>query len=117
MRMHAAGALLAAAGWLLMSPPLVKDGKAPGGYRLDSNTKIGDWNQLSAHDTATDCERAKSQKALDAISMTQQLSGKKDVLDEPLVNEAMHALCVPAEYIYGGPFPDDSQNTAAPAPL
>ena len=49
--------------------------------------------------------------------MTQQLSGKKDVLDEPLVNEAMHALCVPADYIYGGPSPDEGQNAAAPAPL
>jgi hypothetical protein len=117
MRMHAVGALVAVAGWLLMAPPMIKDGKAPGGYRLDSSSKIGDWNQLSAHDTATDCERARSQKALDAISMTQQLSGKKDVLEEPLVNEAMHALCVPADYIYGGPSADDGHTAAAPAPL
>ena len=89
------------AGWLLMSAPLVKDAKAPGGYRLDSSAKVSDWNQLSAHDTATDCERAKAQKALDAISMTEQLSGKKDILDQPLVAEAMHAVCVPSEYIYG----------------
>ena len=27
------------------------------------------------------------------------------------------SLCVPADYIYGGPFPDDGRNTAAPAPL
>ena len=116
MRIHALGVLLAAAGWLLMAPPLVKDGKSPGGYRLDSNAKIGDWNQLSAHDTATDCERARSQRALDAISMTQQLTSKKDVLEEPLVNEAMHALCVPADYIYGGPLGDEGHATSA-APL
>jgi hypothetical protein len=117
MRRHALGALVAAVGWLLMAPPLIKDGKSPGGYRLDSNAKIGDWNQLSAHDTATDCERARSQRALDAIQMTQQLSSKKEVLDEPLVTEAMHALCVPADYIYGSPAGDEGHAAAAPALL
>jgi hypothetical protein len=103
-------------GWLLMSPPLVKDAKAPGGYRLDSSAKVADWNQLSAHDSATDCERAKSQRALDAISMSQRLSGKKDATAEPLVNEAMHALCVPSDYIYGAPA-DEEDSTAAPSQL
>ena len=105
------------AGWLLMSAPLVKDAKAPGGYRLDSSAKVSDWNQLSAHDSATDCERAKAQKALDAISMTQQLTSKKDVLDEPLVNEAMHAVCVPSEYIYGTGGADEGGSTGATAAL
>src|SRR4029450_9110642 len=99
MRIQPSGALVVA-GWLLMSPPLIKDAKAPGGYRLDSGAKVADWNQLSAHDSATDCERAKSQRALDAISMSQRLSSKKDAAAEPLVNEAMHALCVPSDYIY-----------------
>jgi hypothetical protein len=115
MRMRTSGALVVA-GWLLMSPPLVKDAKAPGGYRLDSSAKVADWNQVSAHDSATDCERAKAQKAMDAISMTQQLSGKKDVLDQPLVNEAMHALCVPSEYLYGPPN-DEAECPAGPAQL
>ena len=104
------------AGWLLMSPPLIKDAKAPGGYRLDSSAKVADWNQLSAHDSATDCERAKSQRALDAISMSKRLSGKKDAAEEPLVNEAMHALCVPSDYIYGAPA-DEEGSAAAPSQL
>jgi hypothetical protein len=115
MDMRAAGATLVA-GWLLMSPPLIKDAKAPGGYRLDSNAKVADWNQLSAHDSATDCERAKSQRALDAISMSQRLAGKKEAQEEPLVNEAMHALCVPSDYIYGAPS-DEEESTAAPSQL
>jgi hypothetical protein len=100
----------------LMSPPLVKDAKAPGGYRLDSSAKVAEWNQVSAHDSATDCERAKAQKAVDAISMTQQLAGKKDVLDQPLVNAAMHALCVPSEYLYGQGN-DEAECPAGPAQL
>jgi len=115
MHMRAPGAALIA-GWLLMSPPLIKDAKAPGGYRLDSSAKVADWNQLSAHDSATDCERAKAQRALDAISMSQRLSGKKDAVDEPLVNEATHALCVPSDYIYGAPA-DEEDSTAAPSQL
>ena len=85
MRMQTKGVLVVA-GWLLMSPPLVKDPKAPGGYRLDSSAKVPDWNQVSAHDSATDCERAKAQKTVDAISMAEQISGKKNVLDLPVVN-------------------------------
>jgi hypothetical protein len=114
MHLRAAGTTLVA-GWLLMSPPLIKDSKAPGGYRLDSDAKVADWNQLSAHDSATDCERAKSQRALDAISMSRRLTGKKGASDEPLVTEAMHALCVPSDYIYGVPAEDES--AAAPSQL
>ncbi|HSD10532.1 MAG TPA: hypothetical protein VLF14_06095 [Candidatus Binatia bacterium] len=116
MRIQAGGALVVA-GWLLMSPPLVKDAKAPGGFRLDSSAKVADWNQVSAHDSATDCERAKAQKAVDAISMTERIAGKKDVLDEPLVNEALHALCVPADYLYGSSADDEGECPAGPAQL
>jgi hypothetical protein len=115
MHTRAAGTTLLA-GWLLMSPPLIKDAKAPGGYRLDSNAKVADWNQLSAHDSATDCERAKSQRALDAISMSQRLTGKKGTSDDALVTEAMHTLCVPSDYIYGAP-PEEDESTAAPSQL
>ena len=115
MHVQAAATTLLA-GWLLMSPPLIKDAKAPGGFRLDSTAKVADWNQLSAHDSATDCERAKSQRALDAISMGRRLAGKKDTSDEPLVNEAMHALCVPSDYIYGTQ-PEEDESTAAPSQL
>ncbi len=113
--MRTNGALIVA-GWLLMSPPLVKDAKAPGGYRLDSSAKVAEWNQVSAHDSATDCERAKAQKALDAISMSHQIAEKKDVLDQPLVNAAMHSLCVPSEYLYG-PADDEAECPAGPAQL
>lgn len=116
MRTHWAGSLIVA-GWLLMSPPLVKDAKAPGGYRLDSAAKIDEWTQVSAHDSATDCERAKSEKAVDVIAAAAQLAGKKDVLDQPLVNAAMHALCVPADYIYGTAPADQGECAAAPASL
>jgi hypothetical protein len=109
------GALLVT-GWLLMSPPLVKDAKAPGGYRVDSEAKLSGWTQVSAHDSATDCERAKSQRALDAISVVEQFSGKKDVLEQPLVTAAMHALCVPVDSIYGVA-PGDEECPAGPAQL
>ena len=49
--------------------------------------------------------------------MAQQTASKKDVLEEPLVTEAMHALCVPAEYMYGSPADDEGECTAAPAQL
>ena len=116
MRIQTNGALVVA-GWLLMSPPLVKDAKAPGGYRLDSSAKVAEWDQVSAHDSATDCERAKAQKAVDAISVTQQIAGKKNVLDQPLVNAAMHALCVPSDYLYGPPANDEAECPAGPAQL
>ena len=115
MRTRTNGALVVA-GWLLMSPPLVKDAKAPGGYRLDSSAKVAEWNQVSAHDSVTDCERAKAQKAVDAISMSQQIAGKKNVLDQPLVDAALHALCVPSDYLYG-PADDEAECPAGPAQL
>jgi len=115
MTQRACGVVLVA-GWILLSPPIVKDGKAPGGARVDSSAKLEDWNQVSAHDSATDCERAKSEKTVAAISMMKQLS-KKDVLEEPPVSAAMHSLCVPAEYLYGPSPSDPGECTAAPTQL
>lgn len=90
-------------GWILMAPPLVGDSKAPGGYRVDLSAKVENWRQVSAHDSAADCERAKSDKALNALSLAREKSsGKKDAMDDPVVDAAMNALCVPADYIYGG---------------
>ena len=51
------------------------------------------------------------------MSMSRQLTGKKDTQDEPLVNEATHALCVPSDYIYGSQTSDEGECTAAPAQL
>src|SRR5882724_3903149 len=102
-------------GWLLMSPPLLKDAKAPGGYRVDPAAKVADWTQVSAHDSATDCERAKSGKALDAITLAERL-GRKDGLDEAAA-AAAHAVCVPSEYIYPPPGAEDGECTTAPALL
>ena len=100
-------------GWLLMSPPLQKDGKSPGGYRVDPAAKVSDWTQVSAHDSATDCERAKSDKALDAISLAERL-GRKEGLDE-VVAAARHSVCVPSEYIYP-PSAADEQGECSSAP-
>jgi hypothetical protein len=103
-------------GWLLMSPPVIKDAKAPGGYRVDPTAKVADWTQVSAHDTATDCERAKSSKTLDAISLAERL-GKKDGIDE-LAAAASHSVCVPAEYVYPPTTEDEGgECSAAPATL
>jgi hypothetical protein len=104
-------------GWLLMSPPLTKDAKAPGGYRVDPQAKLSGWIQISAHDTATDCERAKSQRAVDAISAVRHLSGDKNVLQQPLVDAAMHALCVPVDSVYGGDAADEAECPAGPSQL
>lgn len=117
MQAHARGALWVV-GWLLMSPPLTKDAKAPGGYRVDGGAKLDDWTQVSAHDDAADCERARSTRIIDIIGTIQQLSGKKDALDQPMVNAATRALCVPADYVYAPAPADDGQcTTAAPAKL
>ncbi len=97
-----------------MSPPLVKDGHAPGGSKPDSGAKIDDWTQLSAHDSATDCERAKSEKALDLIAAFHE-SGKKDPLGEPSVAAALQALCVPSDYVYGVAPTDAAAGAASPA--
>jgi hypothetical protein len=103
-------------GWLLMSPPLIKDAKSTGGYRVDPSAKVADWTQVSAHDSATDCERAKASKALDAISLAERL-GRKEGLEE-LVAAASHSVCVPAEYIYPPPAEDEGgECSAAPATL
>jgi hypothetical protein len=117
MYRHWSGVLLVG-GWLLMSPPLTKDAKAPGGYRVDSEAKLSAWTQVSAHDSATDCERAKSQRAVDAITVVQQFSATKEVLEQPLVDAAIHALCVPVDSIYGGGEPaDEAECPAGPAQL
>jgi hypothetical protein len=100
---HPVGAFLAV-GWLLMTPPLVKDESAHGGYRADLAAEVEDWHQVSAHDTATDCERARSEQALDATIRARQKkgSGQKDD-DDAVVEAATHALCVPSDYIYPPP--------------
>jgi hypothetical protein len=105
------------AGWILLSPPVVKDSKAPGGARADASAKLEDWNQVSAHDSASDCERAKSEKALSTITMMKQLSGKKDAFEEAPVDAAMHSLCVPSEYLYGTAPGDQGECTGAPTQL
>jgi hypothetical protein len=106
------------AGWLLMSPPLTKDAKAPSGYRVDTGAKLDDWSQVSAHDSAADCERARSARIVDLIGAAQQLSGKKDALEQPMVNAATRSLCVPTDTIYAPAPADDGQcTTAAPARL
>ena len=115
MRRHW-GRTLLAVGWLLMSPPLVKDDKAPGG-RPDPSAKIDDWIQVSAHDTATDCERAKSEKAVDLITALHDLAGRKNPLDEPAVAAALQAICVPASYVYGTSPSDGSEGTGAPGSI
>lgn len=90
-----------------MTPPIESDSKAPGGYRVNLSAKVEDWHQVSAHDSATDCERAKSDKTLSAVTLAREkLSGKKDVKDDPVVEATMNALCVPAEYVYGAPEAD-----------
>jgi hypothetical protein len=94
---------VAVAGWLLMSPPLVKDDKAEGGYRVDETAKIEEWHQVSAHDGATDCERAKAQKVVDAMSSDPRGASGKALSRDPFVEAALGALCVPADYIYGVP--------------
>jgi len=104
-------------GWLLMSPPMVKDGKAPGALRPDPAAKIDEWTQASAHDTATDCERAKSEKAVDLISALRDHAGKKNPLDEPAVAAALQAVCVPAEYVYGTSPADGTDAAGAPAAI
>lgn len=108
MRKHTCGAV-AIAGWLLMSPPLVKDEKAPGGYRPDRNAKVPDWHQVSAHDTASDCERAKSEAAVNAMT-TAKSGSRKDIGEDPVVQAALASLCVPADYIY---FPSDEGEPSA----
>lgn len=104
-------------GWLLMSPPLVKDGKATGAMRPDPSAKIDDWTQVSAHDTATDCERAKSEKALDLITALHDFAGKKNALEDPAVAAALQAICVPSDYVYGTSPAEGTEGAGAPSPI
>lgn len=98
--------LLAVAGWLLMSPPLVQDAKAPGGYRLDLSADPYDWNQVSAHDTAADCERARSEATLRALDLAREK--KKEAGEGTVVDAARSFRCVPAEYVYPPALEEDS---------
>lgn len=117
MRSRCTTGAIVVVGWLLMTPPVVSDPKTPGGYRVDLSARVEEWHQESAHDTATDCERAKSEKALSALSAAQAKSaGKKDAERDALVESAMNALCVPADHVYGTPL-EEGECPAAPQSL
>lgn len=88
------------AGWLLMQPPLIQEPGQSDQHKVDLRAPIEQWIQISAHDTAAECERRKVDELKTVIELTRTASGKTDVSKEPLVDAGLRARCVPAEYIY-----------------
>lgn len=88
------------AGWLLMQPPLIQEPGKPDRYKIDFRAPIEQWIQISAHDTASECERRRVDELKTDIDVTQKATGKTDVSKEPLVDAGFRARCVPADHIY-----------------
>jgi hypothetical protein len=87
MRRGHAGAVILLGGWLLLTPPIKpRDGEPD----VDDKMPVKKWDQLSAYDTARECQ--------DAIDSLFAKAKEKD--DKLHVNMYATARCIPAEHIY-----------------
>jgi hypothetical protein len=105
---HSSAAILLG-GWLLMTPPLVKDEAASDGYRVRVGAPIAQWSAESAHDTARECEDRKweahswwldNAKKAAAQRKRRDPSEPGSPYDSSAVASYWNARCVPAEHIY-----------------
>ena len=88
------------AGWLLIHPPLIQEPGKSDQHKVDFRAPVAHWIQISAHDTAAECEQRKVDELKSVIELTRTASGKTDVSKEPLVEAGFRARCIPAEHIY-----------------
>jgi len=95
-------ALILLGGWLLMQPPLIEDKHAPAGFTVQLQTPVQEWDQASAHDSAAECERVRTNTA-NGIGVEFQRSppeSKGRKIYKELVRRVNEARCVPADHIY-----------------
>jgi hypothetical protein len=97
---HSVFAAVLFSGWLLMTPPVEKDAKAPGGYAVRDDLPVASWRHASSYDQANDCEKDKWAIHRNSAEIAIGLSGKADVSDNPYVWMTERARCVPADHIY-----------------
>jgi hypothetical protein len=94
------GGIVLLGGWLLMHPP-------PGDKDMP-NIPLSQWRQFSAHDTAKDCEAARSTLVRAASAEAMRLVAADEGKDSKEVDPTPYAIfgarmlskCVPAESIY-----------------
>ena len=83
---HRAG-ILSVAGWLLMTPPSMKQ---EGKMTPNSEAPLSEWHQDSAYDTARECEAAR----------IVNFGGMKHEGRSDLADYYVNARCVPADQVY-----------------
>lgn len=91
---HGSGIILFA-GWLLMAPPLVEDQLYFRGIRPATEAPIARWEQISAHDTAKECEAYRRV----GLRELEQSDDKSSVVYSEKV-KILSARCIPADHIY-----------------
>ncbi len=95
------------AAWLLMSPPLTRDG------RVLSGTPVPEWTPLFAYDSVARCEAAREAGYSSAVTQVlEAYPNTTEVTRVPLVQRALFVKCVPAEQIYP---PGTAGGSGAPA--
>ncbi len=95
-------AIVLFSGWLLMEPPLVEDEFYLEGVRPATEAPVASWEQVSAHDTAKECE-AYRRAGLQEL----EKSGHKSKLLYRERIRLLSARCVPADHIYPPKKPAD----------
>lgn len=100
-RKHATGVILLS-GWLLVTPPADVDLDPDGKVTIYTQEPIKEWKQQSAHDTPSECERAKEkeQGRLMAMLNDQTIDGMTRKANGFLLLSIGSAKCVPAEVFY-----------------
>jgi hypothetical protein len=85
-------------GWLLMSPPVLKDSRNPDAHRVDTAAPISKWRQDSAHDTAKECEAEPTENY--KISGTKQNKAASESTRRGWERYWLSSRCVPSEEVY-----------------
>jgi len=96
-------ALILLGGWLLMQPPLIEH-KHPPKDTVHLHAPIQEWWQVSAHDTAKECEETKQdilkEVARLSVGATPETKNPpKDSLVDSF-KQVLNARCVPADHLY-----------------
>jgi hypothetical protein len=87
--------MIAVSGWLLLATP------------ADRSLPLVEWDQLSAHDTARECEAARaemSEQMMSAINYRIKVQGKRRLTEEERTMNAflwgqLKARCVPSDLL------------------
>jgi hypothetical protein len=86
--------LLLLAGWILMKPPM---------FMQAQSVPITEWEQISAYDTAADCEKKREeaiQQIRDYGKLEEKRDGKIDLHTAEMWRASLNSRCIPADHIY-----------------